>query len=458
MDCFEKFIDNNLEHLIGDLQGCIAIPSVYAEDGSGYPYGLQNHLCLEYMLDLAKSKGLSVHNMNEHVGWCEYGQGDEMVLVLGHLDVVPAGDGWTVPPFGGIVKDGRVYGRGTIDDKGAVVSALYGLMAVKESGLPIRRRIRLLFGLNEEMGSGDMRYYLKNGGEIPVMGFTPDGCYPLINGEKGIVMEYFTHKLQQTGLIRLAELRGGNADNIVPAYASARLLCDPLMAQQIIGMAGEKISCTAADDGVFVEAEGVSAHGAVPEEGENAIGQLMIFLNKLPLEGDLAQAVEFLATKIGMECFGESLGIADRDELSGPLTMNMGVIRGNSNEIEVTLNYRYPVTSCFDRCGPVIREAFEAAGFSQSYLLHSKQIYMPEDTQLVQILKNVYADYTGDTNAQPKSIGGGTYAKEMPNIVAFGPIFDGDEVREHQADEYIEIRRLADCAKLSANAMYEMAK
>jgi len=454
---FNAFIDERQEQLLETLRGCIRFRSVHADDGSGYPYGLQNHLCLSYMLKMGESMGFASHDMDGYVGWCEYGEGEEMVVVLGHLDVVPEGEGWTVPPYEGVVKDGRFYGRGAIDDKGAMVSALYALQAVKESGLPLKRRIRLLFGLNEERGSADIGYYLKNGGEIPVMGFTPDGCYPVINGEKGIVMEYFTHALRPCGDIRLVGLWGGDATNIVPGSAGARLECSAEMALRIASMAEEKITCTPTDDGVLVEARGLTAHGSTPEDGENAIGRLMIFLNKLPLEGDLAEAVELLATKLGMECHGESLGIDISDELSGPLTMNMGVIAGDSEKIEVKLNYRYPVTCHIDQCGPAVRAAFEAAGFVQSAYMHKEQVYMSEDTPLVRKLMKVYREYTGDMQARPLSIGGGTYAKMMPNVLAFGPIFPGDEVREHQSDEYILVRRLLDCAKMSAAAMYEMA-
>ena len=181
---FRKFAEEHRDALIADLQGCIRIPSVYADDESGYPYGKPVQECLEYMLETARRLGFPVHNMDNQVGWCEYGQGEEMVAVLCHLDVVPEGDGWSVPPYEGLVKDGRIYGRGTMDDKGPALAALYGLAALREAGLTPRRRIRLIFGLNEETGSADMKYYLRHGGEVPVMGITPDGEYPVINGER----------------------------------------------------------------------------------------------------------------------------------------------------------------------------------------------------------------------------------------------------------------------------------
>lgn len=454
---FYDYIDSQRDALIRRLQGCIQIPSVYREDDSGYPYGQPLHDCLTYMLDTAREMGFRVHNMDEQVGWCEYGEGDEMVAVLGHLDVVPEGDGWTVPPYEGRVADGKIYGRGTMDDKGPTMAALFALKAIKESGLPLKRRVRILFGLNEETGSADMKYYNAHGGEAPVMGITPDGEYPLINGEKGLITEFFGRTWKQERDIRVEEIRGGTAHNIVPDKAYAVLACAPETADKIVAMSEEKISCTRTETGVRVEAAGVNAHGGTPYEGENAIGRLMLFLAKLPLQGDVAQVVEMLSAKLGMEWDGASLGVAMADELSGPFTMNLGMIQGDASGLEVRTSYRYPVTKKFDDCGPAVQAAFAAAGFAQTHFIHKAAIYMPPESELVQKLLKVYSDYTGD-HSGPKSIGGGTYAKMIPNTLAFGPIFPGDEVREHKPDEYMELDRLVDNAKILANAIYELAK
>jgi len=456
MTYFHDYIDSHRDELVADLQKIIRIPSVYADDGSGHPYGQKLRDCLDFMVELCREKGFAAQEMDGQLGWCEYGEGDEMVAVLGHLDVVPEGEGWTVPPYEGVAADGRVYGRGTMDDKGPVIAALYALQAVKASGLPMKRRVRLLFGLNEETGSADMKHYIKHGGEIPVMGITPDGEYPVINGEKGLVTEFFARDWEQTGDIRVLEMKGGAAHNIVPDKAYAELACSAQMAEQIIAMQAEKVTCTRTEAGVRVEAAGVNAHGGTPHEGENAIGRLMLFLNKLPLQGDLAQVVDLLASKIGMEWDGKSMGIAMEDELSGKLTMNLGVVDADADHVEVKTNYRYPVTRTFEECGPVVEAAFEAAGFHQSYIQHKARIYMEPDCELVRKLLEVYSDYTGD-HSGPKCIGGGTYAKMMPNILAFGPIFPGDEVREHKPDEFIEIDRLVDNAKILASAVYELA-
>lgn len=453
---FDEFIENQKEDLIAHLRQCIQIPSVYRVDDSGNPYGQPLRDCLDYMLDLCRAMGFDAQEMDGQVGWCEYGQGEEMIAVLGHLDVVPEGDGWSVPPYEGRVVNGKIYGRGAMDDKGPVVAALYALKAIKESGLPLRRRIRLLFGLNEETGSADMKYYVSHGGEVPVMGITPDGEYPVINGEKGLVTEFFARDWEQTGPIRLVRLQGGSAHNIVPDRACAELACGPDLIKQICAMTAEQITCTATGSGVYIEASGVNAHGGTPYEGENAIGRLMLFLDQLPLEGDFAQVVTMLAGKIGMEWDGSSLGIAMEDELSGPLTMNLGVVEADARHVEVKTNYRYPVTRKFEECGPEVEAAFESAGFHQSHLLHKAAIYMPPESELVRKLLKVYSEYTGDCSG-PKCIGGGTYAKMIPNTLAFGPVFPGDEVREHKPDEFMEIERLLDNAKILAAAMYELA-
>ena len=454
---FNDLLEKSMPELIRDLQGCIRIPSVYQADDSGYPYGKPVHECLEFMLKCAADMGFRTHNMDNQVGWAEYGEGEEMVAVLGHLDVVPEGDGWTVAPYGGEVKDGRIFGRGTMDDKGPTVAALYALKAIKDSGVKLNRRIRILFGLNEETGSADMKYYASHGGEVPVMGFTPDGEYPVINGEKGLINETYTCKFTQSGPLYLKSMVGGTAHNIVPHFARADFRCEAALADEIAAMTGEGITVTRTEEGVLVEAAGVSAHGGTPSEGINANGRLAQFMAKLPLEGQLAVAIRFLAEKIGMEYDGASLGIAMEDDLSGPLTNNFGVMNATENELVVKLNYRYPVTRTYEDCGPRVIELFAEAGFELTGAVRKNRLYMPAESELIQRLMKVYTDATGDYESQPKSIGGGTYAKMLPNVVAFGPIFPGDEVREHKPDEFMELSRLLDNANILAEAMYTLA-
>lgn len=454
---FNEWLEKSMPDLIRDLQGCIRIPSLYHADDSGYPYGRPVQECLEYTLKLAENLGFRVHNMDNQLGWAEFGEGEEMVAVLGHLDVVPEGDGWTVDPYGGEVVDGRIYGRGTMDDKGPTIASLYALKAIKDSGVRLNRRIRVIFGLNEETGSADMKYYAAHGGEVPVMGFTPDGEYPVINGEKGLVNEGYTCKFAQSGALHLKKLVGGTAHNIVPHHAFADFACDAPLADEIAAKSAEGVTVTRTEDGFTVDAEGVSAHGGTPWEGVNANGRLVQFLAQLPIEGGLGVAIRFLAEKLGVEYDGKSLGIAMEDELSGILTNNFGVITSTEDTMDVKLNYRYPVTKTFEMCQPIVEKAFNEAGFQLTSKTYKNRLYVPAESELIQRLMKVYVDATGDVDAKPKSIGGGTYAKMLPNVVAFGPIFPGDEVREHKPDEFMEVSRLLDNANILAEAMYALA-
>ena len=445
------------DQLIVSLQESIRIPSVQGEAADNAPYGIEVKKCLDHALRCAEGLGFRTLNVDNHLGWCEYGEGEEMVAVLGHLDVVPAGDGWTCDPFGGEIRDGKLWGRGTMDDKGPSIASLYALAALRNSGLPIRRRIRLLLGCNEETGSADVKYYRAQGGEIPVMGFTPDGEYPVINGEKGIINASFSRTYGQTGALRLISIQGGTAPNVVPAQAYAKIGCSRELAEKFVKLTHPKVRFTATDYGVLVEAEGISAHGSLPGEGENAIGRLMMALDTLPFEGELADAIHLLATKLGMETDGKSAGIYLQDNVSGELTLNFGTLTADSEKLTLKINYRYPVTKQYADCGPAFNDLFLSAGFTLDQEVHKEKLYIPEDSELVKTLMKVYKEQTG-LNGSPKCIGGGTYAKMLPNILAFGPIFPGDEVREHKPDEFIDIHNLIKNAQIIAAAMYEMAK
>ena len=269
--------------------------------------------------------------MDDRVGWCEYGEGKEMVAVLGHLDVVPAGDGWTeTEPFSGEIKNGRIYGRGTMDDKGPMVAAIYALAALKDAGFAPSKRIRLLFGTNEETGCGDMSWYVSHGGELPVYGFTPDGEYPIINGEKGILNGTYSRKLHQTGDYRLTKFEGGAASNISPAYAAAELKCPADAAAKI---SADKVTVTPIEGGIRVEAEGIAVHGFDPGAGRKC--------HRTAGAGTQSAAADRRAWRLHGIC-GRAhrhggtrrvLGLAMRDELSGPLTLNLGVANLSRNAV-----------------------------------------------------------------------------------------------------------------------------
>ena len=445
------------DEMITTLCENLRIPSVEGPAEPGAPYGADVRRSLDHALNAAQALGFETVNVDGHMGWCEFGAGEEMVAVLGHLDVVPAGEGWTVAPYSAEISDGKIWGRGTTDDKGPSIAALYALAALRDSGLPIRRRVRVLFGCNEETGSQDVKYYLEKGGELPVMGFTPDGEYPVINGEKGIINATFSRTYTQTGHLKLLRIKGGTASNVVPSYAYADLQCDEEMAARMCKLYSTAIKFSRRPFGFRIESFGISAHGSTPALGENAIGRLMFALDNLPLEGEVADAIHFLAQKIGMECNGASAGINLRDDVSGELSLNWGPMEADENKMSLVINYRYPVTFGHDDCAPAFNKLFTDAGFALDREFHKENLYIPEDHELVTTLLDVYHEQTG-REGKAICIGGGTYAKAIPNLLAFGPVFPGDEVREHKPDEFITIDNLVKNAQIIAHAMYALAK
>ncbi|MCI2047236.1 MAG: dipeptidase PepV [Faecalibacterium sp.] len=462
--------------MVAALKTLVNIKSVEDAPAPGAPFGKGAAACLDAALALCKKLGFRTHNMDGYVGWAEYGEGDEMVALLGHLDVVPEGDGWTVcKPYEATEKEGRLYGRGTIDDKGPVIAALFGLKALADTGFAPKKRIRILFGCNEETGSADMEYYCAHGGEIPVTGFTPDGEYPLINGEKGIANVTFEKALAQQGDWKLLCLEGGTAPNIVPAHAVAELSCPEDVSLLASLTYPDFIHVTPTAAGLHIEAEGLSAHGSVPEKGHNAIGRLCQFLAQLPLSPDAASAIAFIADNIGTDTTGKAFGIDLKDDLSGGLSFNLGMARSTEGKqlagkragdapvyqgataLRFTINYRWPVTFHYEDCGPKLNAAFAKAGWKVAQEGHEDALYQPADSALVQKLLAVYKAETGDASPA-KCIGGGTYAKAIPNILAFGPVFPGTVAREHEPDEYIELSHLVLNAKIYAAAIRALAE
>lgn len=296
-----------------------------------------------------------------------------------------------------------------------------------------------------EIGSGDEM--------VAVLGFTPDGEYPLINGEKGILNEWYGISLRQDGKLQIKSVCGGVAGNVVPAHAEAELTGPACISLP----EAEGITVTRTEDGWKVEAEGISAHGSHPEQGKNAIGLLMLYLNRLPLTGSTRRVVSFLAEKFGLDPYGARLlGKRLEDDLSGPMSCNLGLIEGDSGSIRVKLNYRYPVTKTVEDCQPAVKAAFENAGWKLEQSVHKEKLYYPETAPLVKALLETYRTATAD-HAPPKCIGGGTYAKVLPNTVAFGPLFEDDPVTEHQPDEFIDLDRLVQNAQIIAQAMVKLA-
>lgn len=415
------------ERFLNALLGLLAIDSVAMLDPcEGKPYGSGPAEALDYVLTLCAELGVRTENRGGKVAWAEIGEGEEIVGILGHLDVVPVGDGWTHDPRGEVCGD-RLYGRGAVDDKGPVMAALFAMKELQDARVPLGRRVRLIFGQNEETGDwADMAYYRQHE-QLPVFGFTPDADFPAIYGEKGILNYELSLPLERAGL-RSAE--GGDASNMVPAWAKA-----------------------VAPDGTEFSAKGRAAHASLPEKGENAICALMAQLAAAGVESPL---VDFYLAHIGDDLNGGKMGCGFSDEQSGKLTMNAGKLRTENGAVVLTLDIRNPVT-CTEA---QVREAIEAAcapyGISVRLTGNQAHVYMDKNGKVIQTMLEVYRAVTGDLS-EPAVIGGGTYARAMPGIVAFGPMQPGRECTEHQKDEYILLEDLYQAEEIYRRTIEKLA-
>lgn len=392
------------------LCGLMAIESVAMTDPTPeMPYGSGPAKALDYVLDLCSALGIRTVNRDGKTAWAEIGAGDEIVGILGHLDVVPVGEGWTHDPKGEVCGD-RLYGRGAIDDKGPTLAALFAMKDVQDAGIPLKRRVRLIFGQSEETSRWDDMEWYKAHEELPIFGFTPDADFPALCGEKGILRVKLTRSLSDTGLL---SIEGGDAGNMAPAWCVAVL--------------------SGGDGPTAIRTEGLSAHASTPEKGKNAISNMMETLAARSVSNPL---VEFYNARIGHDYTGTQMGIACADEESGPLTMNAGLIRTAGDEISLSLDIRIPVTVPVETVEDTIRKAAAPYGFALTREEFMAPVYMDKNGKVIQAMMDVYRCVTGD-DSQPKVIGGGTYARAMPGIVAFGPMQPGRECTEHEKDEYI---------------------
>ena len=455
--------------MIDTLCTLLKIKSVKSEPTELMPFGKGVFTVLMKMLEIADHMDFDSVNLYSHLGYVDYGEGDETVVVLTHLDVMPAGEGWTVPPFDGTVKDGRVYGRGAIDNKGPAVAALYALSALKENGANLKRRIRLLFGCDEESGWSDIAYYKERVGQIPQFGISPDAEFPIINSEKGLVHLAVVmtpsekEEVGPKGAPEIVSFEAGERVNSVPSKAEC-LLRGPVeaigkLAKLFGSEPGRPVEIETipdeASDTIKVICHGESAHGSKPGEGVNAAAWLIRFLCTMPLANNgPADFVQLINKNIGTETDGAAMHI-NRVDRSGALSLNMGYVKADAETCEAGLDIRYPITCTETYITDKIKTYFSGCDVETRFALPSH--YVEEDGFLVQSLKKVYTEMTGE-KAYCLSAGGATYARSFPNCVAFGPLFPGQTATEHQPDEYIEIESFVKLADILADAMMTLGE
>ena len=461
-------IEDNRDEMITTLQELIRIRSVVEPAKGDMPFGEGVHNAFVYMMEKSSAEGFAIKNADNYGGHADLaGSGDKVMGIVGHLDVVPEGSGWEQDPYGGEIIDGRLYGRGTTDNKGPMVATLYAMKAIKESGAPMRDTVRLIYGLDEETNWIGMENYIAKLG-LPDYGITPDADFPAIHGEKGIMVFELAKKFAPATAkgLELRTVTGGSAPNMVPDTCRAVVRdtsgsgYDMLRAQvaEFRQRKQVKINCKGIGKSFEITTEGIAAHGAKPEIGLNAISVMMEFLGELNLVNeDAAVFVDFYNQHIGYETKGESLGCGFSDEPSGDLVLNAGIIDLGPEAVKLTINIRYPVTMNAEMVYEGIMSVTDRYNFGIVKGKDEEPIYIPADDPMIVTLMDVYKKHTGDTESHPLVIGGGTYARAFENVIAFGSMFPGDPDLMHQKNEYITIDNLMLMTKIFAEAIYRLA-
>lgn len=423
-----------MDKMISDLQRLVEIESVSMRtEDREYPFGKGVRAALDTALEICGTYGFRTKNCDNMTGFAEVGEGEELMGILVHLDVVPAGDGWRYEPFSLTIEDGKVIGRGVTDDKGPAMAVIHAIKELQEEGYTFHKRIRIIFGMAEETGNwSDMEYYKQTEDKVD-FGFTPDADFPAIYAEMGIAHVRFTF---DRGHTCFEVLEGGNAVNMVPDVCKASYRSEK----------GDALS--------LVET-GKSAHGSTPQDGENAISKLM---TRFQARED-CQLSRFFRDCIKMEYHGESLGGYAADQESGVITYNFGVIHTEGDEICLTADVRYPVTyqieEILDRIEAHLAER-QYGDVKMELVYNQPYVFLDADGPVITKLLEAYREHTGDMGPATV-IGGGTYARAMDNIVAFGPMLPGRELTEHQANEYMLVEDLKLAKNIYKTAIKKLA-
>lgn len=410
-------MDDIITQITDGISDIVKIPSYYQKPQAGMPFGKPCADALCHFLSTAQSMGFETRNYDNYAGEVIFGEGEEFAILV-HLDVVPAGGGWSKDPFGGekdYVKN-RVWGRGTMDDKGPAVICLYALKALKDEGFIPKRKIKLIAGCNEESGWKCIDYY-KAHAHMPDEGFSPDANFPVIYAEKGILHAQFIFRGAGKGF---KNLNGGERANMVCDYCS-------------VNAEGDAAAYSLTREGEVVVSRGKSAHGSTPEKGVNAIKPMLEFLG-------LSEAEKML--------FEDKMGLDGLQDETGPLTFSPDVIAQDGDDVLVTCDIRYPSTIAPEK----ILGILDGYGAEYKVLNHQLPLFNDKNSKLIQTLCAVYNDVCG-TAIAPIAIGGGTYARALKYGAAFGPEEDGEEATIHQPDEYITFEKIEKCFKIYKQAV-----
>ncbi|MBF0779919.1 MULTISPECIES: dipeptidase PepV [unclassified Granulicatella] len=461
-----KEVEKRKQDLLEDLNTLLRIDSVRRDDlaSDEAPVGPGPKEALEAFLKIGERDGFKTKNVGNLAGHIEFGQGEELMGVFGHVDVVPVGTGWDTDPFTPTIKDNRLYARGASDDKGPTVAAYYAIKMIKELGLPVNKTLRLIIGTDEESGWKCMDRYLATERK-PDFGFSPDADFPIINGEKGIL----TLKVHKNSPVtqhatKLLSFEAGLRENMVPQDARA-IVSLPVSLEEVeealaVFVQENPVSATVRQENetFVIDVVGKASHGMAPMNGINAGTYLAVFLSQYDFRDSDNMYLSLIKDTLHGEYYGEYLGLSHNDDIMGELTMNPGVFTYKHGEKgSIWLNFRYPKGVSAEQLEEKLSLALAdyqvdiEAGKSQT------PHYVPADDPMVKVLLDVYEKYTGHKGSE-RTIGGGTYGRLLDRGVAYGAMFPHSIDTMHQANEFIDLDDLFKATAIYAEAIYELIK
>lgn len=425
---------NYREEFVTRIKELLQIPTVlekFDPDNLEAPFGKEIRKALDYMLDLAEKDGFTVKNVDNYAGHIEAGSGEEVLGILGHLDVVPTGGNWTNPPFSAFEKDGKIYARGAMDDKGPTIAAYLALKMVVAQGIKLNKRVRIILGCDEETGMRGLRHYLSKE-KMPDIGFAPDAEFPLIYGEKGI----YTFDFIGDEVSDLVEsMSAGDRYNVVPDSCVVVLKKD---LSKAFNHFLEKNNYKGSVEGNKYTVFGKNAHAAMPTSGVNAISLMIRFLKEVTD----TKFIQFIDRYLAFDHYGNKMGITCFDKEMKDLTNNLSFIKYDGKSVKIGCNIRYPRNYDFLAGEAKMTTAANEYGLAYNCTSNSKPHYVSPEDKLIKSLHSAYVKYSGDTKSEIFTIGGGTYARVLDKAVAFGALFPGEEELAHQADEYLDIDKM----------------
>lgn len=445
------------DEMVEALSSWIQTKSVFDPDSvsEGAPFGQGVRDAFDFILDLAKKDGFECVDDDGYACHIDYGDGDEIMGILGHVDVVPEGEGWDEPPFSGAIKDGHIYGRGTQDDKGPVIASYFAMKIIKDLGLPVSKKVRMILGGNEEREWKCVDHYFKNYPK-PDFGFTPDGDFPLVYAEKEIQMYEFKGHYKDDTVVSFV---AGTAANSVPDHAEAVLNIPSEKIQAAFDefLSSNKLvgNLTKEGDKTRLVVHGISAHGSTPEVGVNAAVYLLRFVKENSGNEMLAHFADVFS-----DYNGKGMNIYFESDKTGKLTANLGVVKYENGDYSFVLDTRYPMEINRDEMKKNIHSKAEDVSWKGELkeVGFKRGIYLDLESHLIKTLHKAYVDFTGDTETKPYAIGGGTYARATENLACYGMCFPDTPRLFHQKNENVKIDDLVLSTAIYAQAIYDLTK